>query len=197
MVPEDSYAMSKVCNEVSARCFQRRTGADIYGLRINNVVEPHEYEQHFPGHFAEPARRRRNVFAYIDARWRVESGVESGVERCVLPCRVVVPQLLACCPRGAKYAPQVPGAALRTRDAQLCRLTAQCGCGHEARLKLPDSAALNPQTHTHTHTYIYIYMYPTRHVTSVSSCTAACSRTISASRSSTRPTTTTRWGVVS
>lgn len=68
VVPEDSYAMSKVCNEVSARCFQRRTGADIYGLRINNVVEPHEYEQHFPGHFAEPARRRRNVFAYIDAR---------------------------------------------------------------------------------------------------------------------------------
>ena len=42
-VPEDSYAMSKVTNEVTARSFQARTGADVYGLRINNVIEPHEY----------------------------------------------------------------------------------------------------------------------------------------------------------
>jgi len=56
-------ATSKVCNEVTARCFQRRTGADIYGIRINNVVEPHEYAQDFPGYFADPARRRRNIFA--------------------------------------------------------------------------------------------------------------------------------------
>lgn len=55
--PEDSYATSKVCNEVTASSFQRRTGADVYGLRINNVIEPHEYEQDFPGYFAEPARR--------------------------------------------------------------------------------------------------------------------------------------------
>ena len=31
-------------------------------------LEPHEYEQDFPGYFADPARRRRNIFAYIDAR---------------------------------------------------------------------------------------------------------------------------------
>ncbi len=67
-VPEDSYAMSKVVNEATARSFQRRTGADIYGLRINNVVEPHEYAQDFPGYLADPARRLRNFFAYIDAR---------------------------------------------------------------------------------------------------------------------------------
>ena len=30
-LPEDSYAMSKVVNEATAKCFQRRTGADIYG----------------------------------------------------------------------------------------------------------------------------------------------------------------------
>ncbi len=47
-VPEDSYAMSKVANEVTARSFQARSGADVYGLRINNVIEPHEYEQLFP-----------------------------------------------------------------------------------------------------------------------------------------------------
>ena len=67
-VPEDSYAMSKVANEVTARSFQARTGADIYGLRINNVIEPHEYAEMFPAFLADPSLRRRNVFAYIDTR---------------------------------------------------------------------------------------------------------------------------------
>lgn len=67
-VPEDSYAMSKVVNEVTARSFQRRTGFDIYGLRINNVIEPHEYEANFPAFLQEPGLRERNIFAYIDAR---------------------------------------------------------------------------------------------------------------------------------
>ncbi len=65
--PMDSYAMSKVCNEVTARSFQRRTGADIYALRIGNVIEPHEYER-FPGFFETPETRRRNAWSYIDAR---------------------------------------------------------------------------------------------------------------------------------
>ncbi len=67
-VPQDSYAMSKVVNEVTARSFQARSGIDIYALRINNVIEPHEYEQNFPAYMANPASRRRNIFAYIDAR---------------------------------------------------------------------------------------------------------------------------------
>ncbi len=67
-VPEDSYAMSKVANEVTARSFQARTGADVYGLRINNVIEPHEYAETFPDFLADPSLRRRNVFAYIDTR---------------------------------------------------------------------------------------------------------------------------------
>jgi nucleoside-diphosphate-sugar epimerase len=67
-VPEDSYAMSKVANEVTARSFQARTGADIYGLRINNVIEPHEYAEMFPPFLQDPALRRRNLFAYIDTR---------------------------------------------------------------------------------------------------------------------------------
>ena len=64
----DSYAMSKVVNEATARSFQARSGADIYGLRINNVIEPHEYETNFPAFMADPSLRRRNIFAYIDAR---------------------------------------------------------------------------------------------------------------------------------
>ena len=67
-VPEDSYAMSKVANEVTARSFQARSGADIYGLRINNVIEPDEYAAKFPAYLDDPSLRRRNVFAYIDTR---------------------------------------------------------------------------------------------------------------------------------
>src|SRR6056297_130055 len=67
-VPPDSYAMSKVCNEVTARSFQRRSGADIYGLRINNVIEPEDYAAGFPSYVEAPELRRRNIFAYIDAR---------------------------------------------------------------------------------------------------------------------------------
>lgn len=67
-VPEDAYAMSKVCNEATGRSFQAHWGADIYGLRINNVIEPHEYATNFPAYVADPALRRRNIFAYIDVR---------------------------------------------------------------------------------------------------------------------------------
>ena len=66
--PMDSYGCSKVVNEVTARMFQRRSGFDIYGLRIGNVVEPHEYAENFPTYFANPEMRRRNAFCYIDAR---------------------------------------------------------------------------------------------------------------------------------
>lgn len=65
--PMDSYGLSKVVNEETARAFQRRSGFDIYALRIGNVIEPHEYDR-FPGFFENPAQRRRNIFCYIDAR---------------------------------------------------------------------------------------------------------------------------------
>tara|TARA_R110002167_G_scaffold8764_3_gene40069 strand:+ start:2076 stop:2966 length:891 start_codon:yes stop_codon:yes gene_type:complete len=65
--PMDSYGLSKVVNEDTARAFQRRSGFDIYALRIGNVIEPHEYDR-FPGFFENPAQRRRNIFCYIDAR---------------------------------------------------------------------------------------------------------------------------------
>lgn len=67
-VPHDSYGASKVANEVAAQSFQARSGFDVYGIRINNVIEPHEYEEKFPDFLANPDLRRRNIFAYIDAR---------------------------------------------------------------------------------------------------------------------------------
>lgn len=66
--PMDSYGLSKVVNEQTARAFQRRTGVDIYALRIGNVIEPHEYATLFPNYFQNPEVRRRNAFCYIDAR---------------------------------------------------------------------------------------------------------------------------------
>jgi len=66
--PMDSYGLSKVVNEQTARSFQRRSGIDIYALRIGNVIEPHEYETLFPQYFKNPEVRRRNAFCYIDAR---------------------------------------------------------------------------------------------------------------------------------
>lgn len=66
--PMDSYGLSKVVNEKTARSFQRRSGVDIYALRIGNVIEPHEYAELFPGFFKNPEVRRRNAFCYIDAR---------------------------------------------------------------------------------------------------------------------------------
>jgi nucleoside-diphosphate-sugar epimerase len=66
--PMDSYGLSKVVNEKTARAFQRRSGFDIYALRIGNVIEPHEYAELFPHYFKHPEVRRRNAFCYIDAR---------------------------------------------------------------------------------------------------------------------------------
>jgi nucleoside-diphosphate-sugar epimerase len=65
--PMDSYGLSKVCNEKTARAFAMRYRADIYALRIGNVIEPHEYEP-FKRYAANPPLRKRNAWSYIDAR---------------------------------------------------------------------------------------------------------------------------------
>lgn len=65
--PMDSYGLSKVVNEKTARAFAMRSGADIYALRIGNVIEPHEYGL-FPRFLADPMSRKRNAWSYIDAR---------------------------------------------------------------------------------------------------------------------------------
>jgi nucleoside-diphosphate-sugar epimerase len=65
--PMDSYGLSKLVNEKTARAFAMRTGADIYALRIGNVIEPHEYDR-FPVFLADPMSRKRNAWSYIDAR---------------------------------------------------------------------------------------------------------------------------------
>ncbi len=65
--PMDSYGLSKVCNEKTARAFALRYGADVYALKIGNVIEPHEYPM-FERFLADPPSRKRNAWSYIDAR---------------------------------------------------------------------------------------------------------------------------------
>ncbi|AMM86333.1 dehydratase [Martelella sp. AD-3] len=65
--PLDSYGLSKVCNEKTARAFALRFGADIYALRIGNVISPDDYAK-FPAFLADPPSRKRNAWSYIDAR---------------------------------------------------------------------------------------------------------------------------------
>jgi nucleoside-diphosphate-sugar epimerase len=56
--PMDSYALSKVINEQTARAFAQRIG---------NVIEPHEYAL-FPKWFKDPGFRKKIAWSYIDAR---------------------------------------------------------------------------------------------------------------------------------
>lgn len=65
--PPDSYALSKVVNENTARAFATRSGFDIYALRIGNVIEPHEYPE-WGKYFADPGYKKRLAWSYIDAR---------------------------------------------------------------------------------------------------------------------------------
>ena len=65
--PMDSYALSKITNEKTARAFALRSGIDIYALRIGNVIEPDEYGL-FPKWFADPGFRKRIAWSYVDAR---------------------------------------------------------------------------------------------------------------------------------
>ena len=65
--PMDSYGLSKLVNEKTARAFAMRYGADIYALRIGNVIEPHEYGP-FRTYAENPPLRKRNAWSYIDAR---------------------------------------------------------------------------------------------------------------------------------
>lgn len=65
--PMDSYGMSKVINEVTARGFSLRSGADIYALRIGNVISPEDYAL-FPKWFEDTGFRKRVAWSYIDAR---------------------------------------------------------------------------------------------------------------------------------
>ncbi len=65
--PMDSYGLSKLVNEQTAKAFAARYKTDIYALRIANLIEPNDYAR-FPDFIKNPKSRKRNSWSYIDAR---------------------------------------------------------------------------------------------------------------------------------
>jgi nucleoside-diphosphate-sugar epimerase len=67
LLPQSSYALSKVLSEEMARQFNRRTGIPFVGLRFSNIMEPHDYAA-FPSYWKDSALRKWNLWGYVDAR---------------------------------------------------------------------------------------------------------------------------------
>ncbi|MZQ80705.1 NAD-dependent epimerase/dehydratase family protein [Paenibacillus sp. 5J-6] len=66
-LPEDSYGLSKVVNEVTAQAFNRRTGMQVVSFRLGNILVPESYEQ-LKANFDNTDARLRILWSYIDAR---------------------------------------------------------------------------------------------------------------------------------
>jgi nucleoside-diphosphate-sugar epimerase len=66
-LPEDSYGLSKVVNELTGETFHRRTGMQVISFRLGNIIEPADYANIKNG-FSEPEHRKRILWSYIDVR---------------------------------------------------------------------------------------------------------------------------------
>ncbi|MHB9841488.1 NAD-dependent epimerase/dehydratase family protein [Paraburkholderia terrae] len=77
--PMDSYATSMVINEVTAKAFHARTGADLYCFRIGNVLDPEDYAK-FTTWNKDPSLRKRIAWSYIDGRDLAEAA-RLGIEK--------------------------------------------------------------------------------------------------------------------
>ena len=66
--PESAYSLSKLVGETMAEQFCRWDPAvKIVGLRLSNVMEPHDYAK-FSGFDDDATKRKWNLWGYIDAR---------------------------------------------------------------------------------------------------------------------------------
>jgi nucleoside-diphosphate-sugar epimerase len=79
---ESSYALSKLVGETMAAQFARRSGIGFVGLRISNIMEPHDYAL-FPSYWDDPHIRKWNLWGYVDARDVAQAarlGVDADIE---------------------------------------------------------------------------------------------------------------------
>jgi nucleoside-diphosphate-sugar epimerase len=65
--PNTTYALSKVASETIAEQVASWSGIPLVGLRISNIMEPHDYER-FPSWWPDPHLRKWNVWGYVDVR---------------------------------------------------------------------------------------------------------------------------------
>jgi nucleoside-diphosphate-sugar epimerase len=73
--PTTTYALSKVVGETTATHVAEWTGIPFVALRFSNVIPPDRYAA-FPGFWDDPAKRRFNLWSYVDVR------------DCALSCRL-------------------------------------------------------------------------------------------------------------
>jgi nucleoside-diphosphate-sugar epimerase len=65
--PSTTYALSKVASETLAEQISRWSDIPFVGLRISNIMEPHDY-QRFPSYWPDPHSRKWNAWGYVDVR---------------------------------------------------------------------------------------------------------------------------------
>jgi nucleoside-diphosphate-sugar epimerase len=65
--PSTTYALSKVTSETIAEQISRWSGIPFVGLRISNIMEPHDYRR-FPAYWPDPHSRKWNLWGYVDVR---------------------------------------------------------------------------------------------------------------------------------
>jgi len=87
-LPEDTYGLTKVVNEVTAAMFHRRDGTQIISFRIGNVVCPEDYAS-IKARFAHPEDRLRILWSYIDSR-DLALGCRLAIEKDGLGCEPVI-----------------------------------------------------------------------------------------------------------
>jgi nucleoside-diphosphate-sugar epimerase len=87
-LPEDSYGLSKVINEVTAAAFHRRTGMQVVSLRIGNILCPEDYAT-VRARLDHPEDRLRILWSYIDVR-DLAIACRLGIERDGLGCEAVI-----------------------------------------------------------------------------------------------------------
>lgn len=78
LLPESSYALSKVLTEEMARQFNRWSGIPFVGLRISNIKNPEQYAE-FPSFWADARLRKWNLWGYVDVR-DVAQGCRLGLQ---------------------------------------------------------------------------------------------------------------------
>lgn len=72
LMPQNSYAMAKVCTEQLADMMNRLYGVPFIGLRLTNILYTHtDHPANFnaiPSYWEDPCSRAFNLWGYIDAR---------------------------------------------------------------------------------------------------------------------------------
>ena len=66
--PETGYALAKsMCEQMAAEMHRWNPRTTFIGLRISNILEPHDYAA-IPSYAADPELRKWNMWSWVDAR---------------------------------------------------------------------------------------------------------------------------------